>query len=73
MLKLSTRCFGFGRLSGFNLRIAEFAKNLGIKGSLLYFSTIMGLERRQSRNHQKYVDEMLVILPFEKDFYKNIK
>ena len=32
---------------GFNLRIAEFAKNLGIKGSLLYFSTIMGLERRQ--------------------------
>jgi lipid A disaccharide synthetase len=28
------------------------------------------MERRQGRDHQKYVDEMMVILPFEEDFYK---
>ncbi|AZZ59290.1 lipid-A-disaccharide synthase [Riemerella anatipestifer] len=55
---------------GFNLRIAKFAKKLGIK--VVYYISPQLWAWKESRVNiiKKYVDEMLVILPFEKDFYK---
>lgn len=53
---------------GFNLRIAKFAKKLGIK--VVYYISPQLWAWKESRVNtiKKYVDEMLVILPFEKDF-----
>ncbi len=55
---------------GFNLRIAEFAKANGIK--VFYYISPQIWAWKQSRVHKikKIVDQMFVILPFEKDFYK---
>ena len=54
---------------GFNLRIAEFAKKSGFK--VVYYISPQIWAWKKSRVHKikKYVDKMLVILPFEKDFY----
>lgn len=54
---------------GFNLRIAEFAKKEGIK--VVYYISPQVWAWKKSRVHKikKYVDKMMVILPFEKDFY----
>ena len=54
---------------GFNLRIAEFAHKAGLK--VIYYISPQIWAWKQSRVHQikKYVDLMLVILPFEKSFY----
>ena len=55
---------------GFNLRIAEFAKQNNIK--VFYYISPQIWAWKQSRIHKikRFVDEMFVILPFEKDFYK---
>jgi lipid-A-disaccharide synthase len=55
---------------GFNLRIAEFAHNNGIK--VIYYISPQIWAWKQSRVHKikATVDKMMVILPFEKDFYK---
>lgn len=55
---------------GFNLRIAEFAKKQGIK--VFYYISPQVWAWKQSRVHKikRVVDKMLVILPFEKEFYK---
>lgn len=55
---------------GFNLRIAEFAKKNGIK--VVYYISPQIWAWKQSRVHKikRVVDKMLVILPFEKEFYK---
>ena len=54
---------------GFNLRIAEFAHRQGIK--VVYYISPQVWAWKKSRVHKikKVVDRMLVILPFEKDFY----
>lgn len=55
---------------GFNLRIAEFVKSLGIK--VFYYISPQIWAWKEGRVHKikKVVDRMYVILPFEKDFYK---
>jgi len=55
---------------GFNLRIAEWAKKNNIK--VFYYISPQVWAWKQSRVHKikKVVDEMYVILPFEKQFYK---
>jgi len=55
---------------GFNLRIAKFAKSLGIR--VFYYISPQIWAWKQSRVEQirDHVDEMYVILPFEKDFYR---
>jgi lipid-A-disaccharide synthase len=55
---------------GFNLRIAEWAKQQGIK--VVYYISPQIWAWKENRVHgiKKNVDKMLVILPFEKDFYK---
>lgn len=54
---------------GFNLRIAEFAKGLGIP--VFYYISPQVWAWKQSRVHKikRIVDRMFVILPFEKEFY----
>jgi lipid-A-disaccharide synthase len=55
---------------GFNLRIAEWAKERGIK--VVYYVSPQIWAWKQNRVHKikKSVDLMLTILPFEADFYK---
>ena len=55
---------------GFNLRIAEFAKSLGIKVVYYISPQLWAWKEGRVETVKKFVDEMLVILPFEKDFYK---
>lgn len=54
---------------GFNLRIAEWAKEKGIK--VIYYISPQVWAWKQSRVHKikRCVDHMYVILPFEKEFY----
>ncbi len=55
---------------GFNMRIAEFAKKHGMR--VFYYISPQVWAWKQSRVHKikRIVDTMLVILPFEEDFYK---
>lgn len=54
---------------GFNLRIAEFAKKHGIKVVYYISPQIWAWKRNRVFKIKKVVDRMLVILPFEKEFY----
>lgn len=58
---------------GFNLRIAEFAHQHGIK--VFYYISPQVWAWKQSRVHKikRIVDRMFCILPFEKDFYKKFE
>ena len=55
---------------GFNIRIAEWAKKQSLK--IAYYISPQVWAWKESRVHtlKKCVDKMIVILPFEKDFYK---
>ena len=55
--------------SGFNLRIAKWAKSMGYK--IFYYVSPQVWATRSGRVHKikQWVDEMFVILPFEPDFY----
>ena len=55
---------------GFNLRIAKWARQQGLK--IVYYISPQIWAWKENRIHsiKKNVDKMLVILPFEKDFYK---
>lgn len=55
---------------GFNLRIAKFAKSLGIKVVYYISPQLWAWKEGRVETIKKYVDEMLVILPFEKEFYQ---
>lgn len=54
---------------GFNLRIARFAKENGLKVIYYISPQIWAWKKGRIRKIRKYVDEMLVILPFEQEFY----
>lgn len=55
---------------GFNLRIAEWAKEQGIKVIYYVSPQIWAWKQNRVFKIKKVVDKMFVILPFEKDFYK---
>ena len=54
---------------GFNLRIAKFAHKNGMKVAFYISPTIWAWKQSRVYTVKKYVDRMMVILPFEKDFY----
>ena len=54
---------------GFNLRIAEFAHNKGIKTVYYISPQIWAWHRSRVFKIKKIIDLMLVIVPFEKEFY----
>jgi lipid-A-disaccharide synthase len=55
---------------GFNLRIAKFARAKGIRVNYYISPQIWAWKRSRVHTIKKVVDKMLVILPFEKEFYK---
>jgi len=55
---------------GFNMRIAEFAKKNGIKIHYYISPQIWAWKENRIHKIKRDVDEMYVILPFEKDFYE---
>ncbi len=55
---------------GFNLRIAPFAKLLGIKTIYYISPQIWAWKESRVVQIKQHIDLMLCILPFEKDFYK---
>ena len=55
---------------GFNFRIADFAHENGFKVIYYISPQVWAWKRRRVRKIKKSVDKMLVILPFEEEFYK---
>ncbi len=56
---------------GFNLRIAEFAKQQGIKVHYYIAPKIWAWKENRIHKIKKSVDELHVIFPFEVDYFKN--
>ena len=56
---------------GFNLRIAKWAKNKNYKTHYYISPQIWAWKENRIKAIKRDVDEMYVILPFEKDFYEN--
>ncbi|MFY0673580.1 MAG: lipid-A-disaccharide synthase [Bacteroidia bacterium] len=55
---------------GFNLRIAKWAKKQGFKTTYYISPQIWAWKENRVKTIRAYIDEMICILPFEKDFYK---
>ena len=55
---------------GFNLRMAKWAKKKGFKVVYYISPQLWAWKKGRIKTIKKYVDEMIVILPFELDFYK---
>jgi lipid-A-disaccharide synthase len=54
---------------GFNLRIAEYAHRLGIPVIYYISPQIWAWKQSRIKKIKKYIQKMVVILPFEKEFY----
>jgi lipid-A-disaccharide synthase len=55
---------------GFNLRIAEFAKNAGYRTFYYISPKLWAWNEGRVKKIKKYIDRMFIIFPFEVDFYK---
>jgi len=55
---------------GFNLRIAKIAKEANIKVHYYISPKVWAWKEGRVKKIKQFVDEMYIILPFEKDFYK---
>ena len=55
---------------GFNLRIAEFARKQGIRVVYYISPQIWAWKKSRVKKIKRDVDKMIVILPFEKEFYQ---
>ncbi len=56
--------------SGFNLRIAKWAKQQGFKTNYYISPQVWASRANRVPKIKRDIDKMLVILPFEKEFYK---
>ncbi len=56
---------------GFNLKIAPFAKSLGIKTFFYISPTVWAWKENRVKNIKANVDHMFVELPFVKEFYES--
>lgn len=56
---------------GFNLRIAEWAKQKGFKVVFYISPQVWAWKEGRVKKMKQCIDKMLVILPFEKDYYRN--
>lgn len=56
--------------AGFNLRIARFAKGIGLKVFYYISPKLWAWNTSRVKKVKKYVDRMFTIFPFETDFYK---
>lgn len=55
---------------GFNLKIARFAKENGIKVHYYISPKVWAWKEGRVKSIKKYVDKMITILPFETEFYE---
>lgn len=55
---------------GFNLRMAKWAKRQGCKVAYYISPQLWAWKKGRVHTVRQYVDEMIVILPFELDFYR---
>ena len=55
---------------GFNLRMAKWAKENNYKTVFYISPQVWAWKENRVKGIKKYIDKMIVILPFEKDFYK---
>lgn len=55
---------------GFNLKMARFAKEHGLRTFYYISPKIWAWKKRRAYSIKKYVDKMFAIFPFEIDFYK---
>ena len=55
---------------GFNMRIAKWAKKLGMKTHYYISPQIWAWKENRIKDIKRDIDKMYVILPFEKDFYE---
>ncbi|MEO6833544.1 MAG: lipid-A-disaccharide synthase [Chitinophagaceae bacterium] len=58
---------------GFNLRIAKWAHSQNLKVVYYISPQVWAWKEGRIKDIKKYVDKMLVILPFEEEFYKKWK
>lgn len=56
---------------GFNMRIAKWAKEIGIKTHYYISPQIWAWKENRIKSIKRDVDKMYVILPFEKNFYED--
>ncbi len=56
--------------SGFNLRIAPFAKEMGIPTHFYIAPKLWAWNEKRVEKFKKYIDELYVIFPFEKEFFE---
>lgn len=56
--------------AGFNLKIAKFAHNCGLKVAYYISPKVWAWKENRIESIRKYVDRMMVILPFEQLYYK---
>ena len=56
---------------GFNMRIAEWASKQGFKVVYYISPQVWAWKENRVKILKRFVDKMIVILPFEKKFYKN--
>lgn len=56
--------------AGFNLRIAKFAKQIGLRTIFYISPKIWAWKQNRIKKIKKYIDKMLTILPFETEFYQ---
>ncbi|MFP5041597.1 lipid-A-disaccharide synthase [Parasediminibacterium sp. JCM 36343] len=57
---------------GFNLRIAEWGKQQGYKIAYYISPQVWAWKANRVKKMKLCIDKMLVILPFEKDYFKNV-
>ncbi len=56
---------------GFNLRMAQWTKQNNFKNIFYISPQVWAWKESRVKSIKRYVDKMIVILPFEKQFYKN--
>ncbi len=62
-------CIIFIDYPGFNLRIAQWAKEAGYKTVYYISPQVWAWKENRVKSIRQHIDKMLVILPFEKPFY----
>lgn len=56
--------------AGFNMRIARFAKENGIRTFYYISPKVWAWNQKRALKLKRYVDKLFVIFPFEKDFFR---
>lgn len=56
---------------GFNLRIAKWAKRQGLKVIYYISPQVWAWKENRVRQMKENIDKMIIIIPFEKDYFKN--